>query len=35
MEMELVVDVLGTDDDGNEIVTYAFAPIDTENGDQS
>lgn len=27
MEMELVYDSLGTDDDGNEIVTYAFAPV--------
>jgi uncharacterized OB-fold protein len=28
MEMELVFDSLGTDDDGNEIVTYAFAPVE-------
>jgi len=27
MEMELVFDSLGTDDDGNEVVTYAFAPV--------
>jgi uncharacterized OB-fold protein len=27
MEMELVFDSLGTDDDGNEIITYAFAPV--------
>ena len=33
MEMELVLDPLCIDDDGNEVVTYAFAPV--ENGDQS
>lgn len=27
MEMELVLDPIGTDDDGNEIVTFAFAPV--------
>jgi uncharacterized OB-fold protein len=27
MEMELVIDSLGFDDDGNELITYAFAPI--------
>lgn len=27
MEMELVVDVLKTDADGNDIVTYAFKPV--------
>ena len=26
MEMELVIVPLTTDDDGNEIVTFAFAP---------
>ena len=33
MEMELVLDPLSIDDDGNQIVTYAFAPV--ENVDQS
>ncbi len=33
MEMELVLDPLCIDDDGNQVVTYAFAPV--ENGDQS
>jgi uncharacterized OB-fold protein len=33
MEMELVLDPLGVDDAGNEVVTYAFAPV--QNGDQS
>jgi len=33
MEMELVLDPLSIDDDGNQVVTYAFAPV--ENGDQS
>lgn len=28
MEMELVFDRLGTDDDGNELITYAFAPVE-------
>ena len=27
MEMELVFDTLGSDDDGNEVITYAFAPV--------
>lgn len=27
MPMELVLDTLGVDEDGNDIVTYAFAPI--------
>jgi uncharacterized OB-fold protein len=27
MEMELVLDPLSTDEDGNEIVTYAFSPV--------
>ena len=27
MEMELIIDSLGTDDDGNELITYAFAPV--------
>ena len=27
MEMELVIEELGTDDDGNELITYAFAPV--------
>lgn len=31
MEMEIVAQVLTTDDDGNEVITYAFAPT----GDQS
>jgi len=26
MEMELVIEPLGADDDGNELITYAFAP---------
>jgi uncharacterized OB-fold protein len=26
MEMELVLERLGVDDDGNDVVTYAFAP---------
>lgn len=30
MEMELVWDVLGADGEGNEIVTYAFAPVAQE-----
>ena len=33
MEMELVLEPLCIDDDGNQVVTYAFAPV--ENGDQS
>lgn len=35
MEMEMVLDPIGTDDDGNEIVTFAFAPVngpDNEEG---
>ncbi|MGI9643805.1 MAG: Zn-ribbon domain-containing OB-fold protein [Ilumatobacteraceae bacterium] len=32
MEMELVVDPLGIDEDGNELVTYAFAPTQGEQG---
>jgi uncharacterized OB-fold protein len=28
MEMELVIDSLGFDDDGNELITYAFAPVE-------
>ncbi len=37
MEMELVLDTLGTDDDGNDVVTYAFAPKSnaTTSGDPS
>ncbi len=38
MEMELVTVPLTVDDDGNEVVTYAFAPVDrggTQNGDPS
>jgi uncharacterized OB-fold protein len=27
MEMELVLDPIGTDEEGNEIVTFAFAPV--------
>jgi uncharacterized OB-fold protein len=30
MPIELVVDTLGNDDDGNEIITYAFAPVREE-----
>lgn len=33
MEMELVIVPLATDDDGNEIVTFAFAPV--ADGDQN
>jgi uncharacterized OB-fold protein len=33
MEMELVLEPLCTDEDGNDVVTYAFAPV--QNGDQS
>jgi len=33
MPMELVLDPLSLDEDGNQVVTYAFAPV--ENGDQS
>lgn len=33
MEMEIVLEHLTTDDDGNDVVTYAFAP--TATGDQS
>ena len=33
MNMELVLDPLTIDEDGNQVVTYAFAPV--ENGDQS
>jgi len=39
MEMELVLDPLCIDEDGNQVVTYAFAPVgsadDNQNGDQS
>ena len=35
MEMELVYEPLGTDEDGNDVVTYAFAPISSENGEPS
>ena len=39
MEMKLVYETLGTDEDGNDIVTYAFAPVSesvsSENGEQS
>lgn len=31
MEMEMVVVPLGTDADGNEIVTFAFAPVEEES----
>ncbi len=27
MEMEMVIETLGQDDDGNDLVTYAFAPV--------
>ena len=33
MEMELMLDPLTIDEDGNQVVTYEFAPV--ENGDQS
>ncbi len=33
MEMELVIEAIGTDDDGNEIVTFAFAPVTTTEGE--
>ena len=29
-EMELVIETLGEDAEGNEIVSYAFAPVDQE-----
>ena len=29
MEMELVLEPLCIDEDGNQVVTYAFAPVDT------
>jgi uncharacterized OB-fold protein len=32
MEMELVIVPLATDDDGNEIVTFAFAPVAAATG---
>ncbi len=39
MEMELVLDPLCIDDDGNQVVTYAFAPVSspetTSEGDPS
>ena len=28
MEMELVIETIGPDDEGNEFITYAFAPVD-------
>jgi len=28
MEMEMVIVPLTTDDDGNEVVTFAFAPVE-------
>jgi uncharacterized OB-fold protein len=34
MDMEIVPHVLCTDDDGNDVVTYAFAPA-SQNGDPS
>jgi uncharacterized protein len=34
MEMELVIVPLATDDDGNEIVTFAFAPVPATAGDE-
>ena len=30
MEMEAVLDVLGVDENGDQVVTYAFAPVSTE-----
>jgi uncharacterized OB-fold protein len=27
MEMDLVIDSLGVDEEGNELITYAFAPV--------
>lgn len=32
MEMELVIDALGIDDNGNELITYAFAPVREDQG---
>jgi len=32
MEMELVYDPIGVDENGNDIVTYAFAPVREEVG---
>lgn len=32
MEMELVLVPFGTDDDGNEVVTFAFAPLSPASG---
>jgi uncharacterized protein len=34
MEMELVIVPLCTDDDGNEVVTFAFAPVASDRGGQ-
>ena len=35
MEMHLVLDPLCIDEDGNQVVTYAFAPVTTSEGDPS
>ena len=36
LEMELVLEPLCIDEDGNQVVTYAFAPAaDSQQGDQS
>jgi uncharacterized OB-fold protein len=34
MPMRMVLETLSTDEDGNDIVTFAFAPAETEEGDQ-
>lgn len=35
MEMEMVIIPLSTDDDGNEVVTFAFAPVESSEGSSS
>ena len=36
MNMEIAAHTLTTDDDGNDVITYAFAPAsNSENGDAS
>jgi uncharacterized OB-fold protein len=32
MEMELVIDTLGLDENGDELITYAFAPAQEDQG---
>ncbi len=34
MEMEMTIVALGTNEDGDEVVTYAFAPVDGNGGSQ-